>query len=72
MICISIDNGHKNTVGGSYYSADQAVSKFAEHHIGMVSCVHRKSSPFGEIWGTPYEIYGLQEMINTLTDPGHC
>ena len=27
---------------GSYYSAHQAVGKFAEHHIDMVSCVHRK------------------------------
>ena len=42
MICIAIDNGSNNIVGGSYYSAHQAVGKFAEHHIGMVSCVHRK------------------------------
>ena len=41
MICISIDNGSNNAVGGSYYSAHQAVSKFAGHHIDMVSCVHR-------------------------------
>ena len=40
MICIAIDNGSDNTVGGNYYS--QAVGEFAEHHIGMVSCVHRK------------------------------
>ena len=26
----------------SCYSSHQAVSKFAEHHIDMVSCVHRK------------------------------
>ena len=42
MICIAIDNGSDNTVGGSYYSANQAVGKFAEHHLDMVSCVHRK------------------------------
>ena len=41
-ICIAIDNGSDNTVGGSYYSAHQAVGKFAELHIEMVSCVHRK------------------------------
>ena len=42
MICIAIDNGSDNSVGGSYYSAHQAVGKFAEHHIDMVSCVRRK------------------------------
>ena len=42
MICIAIDNGSDNTVGGSYYSAHQAVGKFAEHHIDLVSCIHRK------------------------------
>ena len=42
MICIAIDNGSDNTVGGSYYSAHQAVGKFAEYPIDMVSCVHRK------------------------------
>ena len=42
MICIAIDNGSDNAVGGNYYSAHQAVGKFAEHHIDMVSCVHRK------------------------------
>ena len=31
-----------NTVWGSCYSAHQAVRRFAEHHIDMVSCVHRK------------------------------
>ena len=30
-----------NTVGGSCYSAHQAVSNFAEHHIDMVSCPTR-------------------------------
>ena len=42
MICIAFDNGSNNTVGGSYYSTHQAVGKFAENHIDMVSCVHRK------------------------------
>ena len=42
MICIAIDNGSDNTVGGSYYSAHQAVGKFAEQNLDMVSCVHRK------------------------------
>ena len=42
MICIAIDNGSDNNVGGSYYSAHQAVGTFAEHHIDRVSCVHRK------------------------------
>ena len=42
MICITIDNGINNTVGGSYYSAHQAVGKFSEHHIDMVSCAHHK------------------------------
>ena len=42
MICIAIHNGNNNTVGGSYYSAHQAGGKFEEHHIDMVSCVHRK------------------------------
>ena len=42
MICIVIDNGSDNTVGGSYYSAHQAIGKFVENHIDMVSCVYRK------------------------------
>ena len=42
MICITIDNGTNNTIGRSCYSSHQALSKFAEHHIDMVSCVHRK------------------------------
>ena len=42
MICITIDNGSNNTVGGSCYSAHQAVSKFAEHHIDMVSFIQGK------------------------------
>ena len=42
MICIAIDNVSDNTVGGRYYPAHQAVGKFAEHDIDMVSSVHRK------------------------------
>ena len=42
MICIAIDNGSNNNVGVSCYSSHQAVSKFAEHNIDKVSCVHRK------------------------------
>ena len=42
MICIAIDNGSDNTVGGGHYPTRQAVEKFAEHRIDMVSCVHRK------------------------------
>ena len=42
MIGIAIDNGSNDTVGRSYYSAHQAVGKFAENHIDMVSYAHRK------------------------------
>ena len=42
MRCIAIHNGSDNTVGGSYYSAHQAVGKFAEHNIDMVSYIRRK------------------------------
>ena len=42
MLCIAIDNGSDNTVVGCYYSAHQAVGKFVEHHIDMISCVHHK------------------------------
>ena len=42
MICIAIDNGSYNTAEGSCYPAHQAIGKFAEHHIDMVSCVYRK------------------------------
>ena len=37
MISIAIDNGRHNTVGGGCYSAHEAVSKFVEHNIDMVS-----------------------------------
>ena len=39
MICIDIDNGSNNTVGGSCYSSHQAVIKFAEHHIDTVAFI---------------------------------
>ena len=42
MICVTIDNGSNNTVGGSRHSAHQAEGRFEEHHINMVFCVHRK------------------------------
>ena len=42
LICITIDNASDNTVGGSCYFVHQAVSRFAEHHIDMVSSVHCK------------------------------
>ena len=51
MICIAIDNGSNNTVGGSCYSSHQAVSNFVEHHIDMVSCVHPK-------YQTPADVSG--------------
>ena len=37
MISIAIDNGIHNTVVGGCYSAHQAVSKFEEYNIDMVS-----------------------------------
>ena len=37
-----IDNGSDNTFAGSYYSAHQAVNRFAQDHIDMDSGVHRK------------------------------
>ena len=51
MICMAIDNGSDNTVGGRYYSAHQAVGEFAEHHIDMVSCVHRKCQTRAGVFG---------------------
>ena len=38
----TIYNGSNNTMGRCCYSANQAVSRFAEHHIDMVSCIHCK------------------------------
>ena len=42
VIALPLSMMSNNTVGGSYYSAHQVVSKFVEHHIDMVSCVHHK------------------------------
>ena len=51
MICIAIDNGSNNTVGGSCYSSHQAVRKFLENYIEMVSCVHLKcQTRAGDLW----------------------
>ena len=61
MICIAIDNGSHNTVGGSYYYAHQAVGKFAEHHIDMVSCVHRKCQTQAGVSGD------VNEMLECVT-----
>ena len=64
MICIAIDNGGNNTVGGSCYTAHQAVSKFAEHYIDMISCVHRKCQTQAGVSG---DVNKTLECI-TLTD----
>ena len=64
MLCISIDNGSENTVGGSCYPAHKAVGKFAEHHIDMVSCVHRKCQTRA---GVPRDINMSFECV-TITD----
>ena len=64
MICIAIDNGSDNTVGGSYYSAHQAVGKFVEHNIDMVSCVHRKCQTRA---GESGDVYKTLECV-TITD----
>ena len=37
-----IDNGSNNILLEEAVSANQSVSKFAEYHIDMISCVHRK------------------------------
>ena len=64
MICISIDNDSDNTVGGSYNSAHQDVSKFAEHNIVMVSNVHRKCQTRAGVSG---DVNKTPECV-TLTD----
>ena len=64
MICIAIDNGSDNTVGGSYYSAHQAVGKFAEHHIDMVSCIRPKCQTRAGVSG---DINKTLECV-TITD----
>ena len=64
MISIAIDNGRNNTVGGGCYSAHQAVSKFAEHNIVVVSCVRRKYQTRAGVSG---DIYKTLECV-TKTD----
>ena len=64
MICIAIDNGSDNTVGGSYYSALQAVGKFAEQHLDMVCCVHRKCQTRAGVSG---DVNKMLECV-TITD----
>ena len=63
-IRITIDNVRNNTVGGGCYSAHQAVSKFAEHNIDMVSCVHRKCQTRAGVSG---DVYKTLECV-TKTD----
>ena len=50
-----VDNGSDNTVGGRYYSAHQSEGKFAEHHIDMVSCIHRKCQTRAGVSGDVYK-----------------
>ena len=49
MISITIDNGSNNNVGRSCYSAHQAVSKFIEDHIDIVSYAHPKCQTRGDV-----------------------
>ena len=58
------DNGSDNTVGGSYCSAHQAVGKFVEHQIDMVSCVHRKCQTRADVSG---DVNKTLELV-TITD----
>ena len=53
-----------NTVGGSYYSAHQAVGEYAEYHIDMVSCVHRKCQTRAGVSG---DVNKTRECV-TITD----
>ena len=50
-----IKNGSNNTIGGSCYSAHQAVARFPEHYNDMVSCVHRKCLTRADVSGDVYE-----------------
>ena len=81
MICIAIDNGSNNTVGGSCYFSHQAVSIFVEHHIDMVSCVHHKCQTrdgvSGDVKGiiprhttTISNVWVISIVIDS--DRGHC
>ena len=64
MICIAIDKGSDNTVGGSYYSAHQAVGKVSEHHIDMVSCIHCECQTRAGVSG---DVNKMLECV-TITD----
>ena len=64
MISIAINNGRHNTVGRGCYSAHQAVSKFAEHNIDMVSLVSRKRQTRAGVSG---DVYKTLECV-TKTD----
>ena len=55
MISIAIVNGRNNTVRGGCHSANQAVSKFADHNIDMVSLVHRKCPSRTCVYGDDYK-----------------
>ena len=55
MISIAIGNSRNITVGGGCYSAHQAVSKFAEHNIDMVSWVHRECQTRAGVSGDVYK-----------------
>ena len=61
---IAIDNGRHHTVGEGCYSAHQAVSKFAEHNIDMVSWVSRKCQTRDGVSG---DVYKTLECV-TKTD----
>ena len=51
-------------LGEGYYSAHQAVGKFAKHHIDMVSCVHSKCQTRAGVSG---DINKTLECV-TITD----
>ena len=53
-----------NAVGGSCYSAHQAVSRFAEHNIDMVSCVHLKCQTRAGVLGDTNKSF----ECDTITD----
>ena len=59
-----LDNGSNNAVEGSCYSAHQAVSRFVEDHLVMVSCDYRKCQARAGISG---DIYKSFECV-TITD----
>ena len=67
MICIAIDNVCNNTVGESCYSSHQAVSKFAENHIDMVSYVHRESRTRAGVSGDVNETLECVTKTNSIS-----